>query len=80
MGSLIDTLFLFLLTRALIDTLSIIIYCFHDSLVIVILVLTLSTTGGEENTNFLPLRPVAVVEGVSTRMGARKGETSLYGD
>jgi hypothetical protein len=39
---------------------------FVDSLVTGLMALTLSTIGGEENNKFLPLIPMALVEGVST--------------
>jgi len=52
---------------------------FVDSLAKGLLALTLSAAGGEKNNTFLPLKPMALVEGVSTGLGDGKGERSLCG-
>jgi hypothetical protein len=80
MGYLIGTLLPFLSMGEPTTTLFKMLSYFVDALVIGFLALTLSATGGEENTNFIPLKPVALVEGVSIGMGDGKGETSLCGD
>jgi len=78
-GSLIGILLPYLWMGALTENLPTRFSYFSDALVTCLLTLTWSAKGGEENNNFLPLRPMALVEGVSTRLGAGKGETSLYG-
>jgi hypothetical protein len=80
MGYLIGTLLTFLWMGDLTETFSTMISCFVDALLIVLLALTSFATVGEENNNFLPLRPMALVEGVSTELGDGKGETSYCGD
>jgi hypothetical protein len=50
------------------------------SLVRGLLDLTLSTVVGEGNTNFLPLKPAALVEVTSTRLGSGIGGAFLCED
>jgi len=65
---------------ALTDTFSTMFSFFSDALVTSLLALTFFAAGGEENNKFLPLRRVALVEGVIIGLGVGKGETSLCED